>query len=61
MNYEEVVKFSQGHFMDGLVLVIGSGLASRGSMSGILPVAEPLNSRAGTLRGVDQALWSKIS
>lgn len=60
MDYDAVVRFVQGHFTDGLVLVIGSGLSSAEGIPGMLPLAEHLNSRAGTLSGVDGELWSKI-
>ena len=60
MDYDAVVRFVQGHFTDGLVLVIGSGLSSAEGIPGMLPLANHLNSRAGLLGSADEALWSKI-
>lgn len=60
MDYDAVVRFVQGHFTDGLVLVIGSGLSCAEGIPGMPALAEHLNSRAGSLGGSDAALWSQI-
>ncbi len=59
-DYDELVKFVQGHFTDGLALVIGSGLSSAEGMPGMPELAAHLSGRAGTLVADDAALWSLI-
>lgn len=60
MDYNELVKFVQGHFTDGLVLVIGSGLSCAEGIPGMPELAAHLCSRATALAGADAMLWSQI-
>lgn len=60
MDFDELVKFVQCHFTDGLAMVIGSGLSSAEGIPGMPELAEHLSSRAGTLVGDDATLWSQI-
>ena len=60
MDYDELVKFVQGHFTDGLALVIGSGLSSAEGIPGMPELAAHLCARAGALVGADATLWSLI-
>lgn len=60
MDYDALVKFVQGHFTDGLALVIGSGLSCAEGMPGMPALAAHLNGRAGSLVGTDATLWSQI-
>jgi SIR2-like domain len=59
-NYDALVKYVQGHFTDGLALVIGSGLSSAEGIPGMPEIAAHLSARAGALVGADAALWSLI-
>jgi hypothetical protein len=60
MDYDELVKFVQGHFTDGLVSVIGSGLSCAEGIPGMAELAAHLCSRAGALAGADATLWVLI-
>ncbi len=50
----------QGHFTDGLVLVIGSGLSSAEGIPGMPELATHLSARAGSLTGAEAKRWSQI-
>jgi hypothetical protein len=60
MDYDTLVKFVQGHFTDGLALVIGSGLSVAEGIPGMPELAAHLNGRAGSLGGDDAKRWSQI-
>ena len=60
MLYNDLVKFIQDHFTDGLALVIGSGLSAAEGIPGMYPLAKHLDGSASTLTGSDAALWSQI-
>jgi len=60
MVYEDVVKRIQGHFTDGLVVVVGSGLSAAEGVPGMGPLATHLDSRSGALNPNDEALWKQI-
>lgn len=60
MDYDDVVKFIQGHFTDGLVVVIGSGLSAAEGVPGMAPLADHLHSRSGSLGVDDTTLWKQI-
>lgn len=60
MDYDELVKFVQGHFTDGLALVIGSGLSAAEGIPGMPALAAHLNDRSGSLVGAAAALWLQI-
>jgi hypothetical protein len=57
---DDVIKFIQEHFTDGLVLVVGSGLSVAEGVPGMPDLANHLKSRAPSLRGADATLWAKI-
>ncbi len=61
MDYEDVAKFIQGHFTDGLVVVIGSGLSAAEGVPGMGALATHLNGRSGALGGTDTTLWTQIN
>ena len=61
MTFNDVFKLIQGHFTDGLVLVVGSGLSAAEGLPGMPALAEYLKSRASELRGSDAVVWSKIA
>lgn len=60
MDYASLVKFVQGHFTDGLVLVIGSGLSAAEGLPGMPALAAHLTNNAHTLTSSDSALWTEI-
>jgi hypothetical protein len=61
MNYDELVKFVQGHFTDGLALVVGSGLSAAEGIPGMPALAAHLSNGAGELMGADAVLWNDIN
>ncbi|MGA2584479.1 MAG: SIR2 family protein [Tepidisphaeraceae bacterium] len=61
MTFEEVIKFIQGHFTDGLVLVVGSGLSAAEGMPGMPALADHLKAFASELSGKDATLWASIA
>lgn len=60
MSYNDLVKFIQNHFTDGLALVIGSGLSAAEGIPGMGLLAKHLDSSASTLTGSDATLWTHI-
>ena len=60
MTFEDVISFVQGHFTDGLVLVVGSGLSSAEGLPGMPALADYLKASATELQGADATVWSKI-
>ena len=60
MDHDALVKFIQGHFTDGLVLVIGSGLSAAEGIPGMPALAAHLSTNAHTLGVQDAALWGSI-
>ncbi|KAF0246796.1 MAG: hypothetical protein FD180_326 [Planctomycetota bacterium] len=60
VDYDELVKFVQEHFTDGLALVIGSGLSAAEGIPGMPDLAKHLTNAAGTLKGTDATLWKRI-
>ncbi len=60
MNYDDLVKFVQEHFTDGLALVIGSGLSAAEGLPGMPALATHLSNGAGVLTGTDATLWNQI-
>lgn len=60
MLYNDLVKFIQNHFTDGLALVIGSGLSAAEGIPGMAPLAMHLDRSASTLTGSDATLWAQI-
>src|SRR5258706_3057253 len=61
MTLDSVTKFVQGHFTDGLVLVIGSGLSVAEGLPGMPALASYLKTSAAELQNGDAAIWSKIA
>lgn len=61
MTLEDLTKFVQEHFTDGLVLVVGSGLSSAEGIPGMLELAEHLKNRSSILTGGDAGLWTTIA
>jgi hypothetical protein len=60
MDYKALVSFVQGHFTDGLALVIGSGLSAAEGIPAMSALAAHLSDRATTLTGDDAKQWLKI-
>jgi hypothetical protein len=60
VDLNSAIKFIQGHFTDGLVLVIGSGLSVFEGLPGMPALANHLTASAAELRGEDAAAWSDI-
>jgi hypothetical protein len=61
MMLDEIKKHLQGHFTDGLVTVIGSGLSCAEGLPGMGELADHLCATVGTgLGAVDQAAWAEI-
>lgn len=60
MDYNKLVTFIQGHFSDGLVLVVGSGLSAAEGIPGMPALAQHLQSAASSIESADVCLWSKI-
>jgi hypothetical protein len=61
VTLNNVIKFIQGHFTDGLVLVVGSGLSTAEGLPGMPALAECLKASATELQGADADVWSKIA
>ena len=60
MLYNDLVKFIQHHFTDGLALVIGSGLSAAEGIPGMIALATHLDATSSTLIGSDPTLWAEI-
>ncbi len=60
MIYNDFVKLIQGHFTDGLVLVIGSGLSAAEGIPGMPELATHLSNQAYELKDNDLATWAKV-
>jgi len=60
VKLDEIVKFIQQHFTDGLVLVIGSGLSCAEGLPGMPQLAEHLKSSASELKDEDAKRWAQI-
>jgi len=60
VDYDALVKFVQGHFTDGLALVIGSGLSAAEGIPGMPALATHLSDGADVLTGTDATLWNQI-
>jgi len=60
-NIDNVIRFIQEHFTDGLVLVIGSGLSVAEGMPGMSDLANHLKASSSVLSGEDALLWAKIA
>lgn len=60
MDYAALVKFVQGHFTDGLVLVIGSGLSAAEGIPGMPQLAAHLSRGSSVLSGESATQWEKI-
>lgn len=60
MDFDSLVAFVQGHFTDGLCLVIGSGLSAAEGIPGMPELGAHLNKSAGELTGTDATLWNQI-
>jgi SIR2-like domain len=57
---DEIIKFIQTQFTDGLVIVIGSGLSFAEGIPGMPELTEHLVSSAKSLTGTDASLWHQI-
>lgn len=60
MIYAELLKLIQGHFTDGLVLVVGSGLSAAEGMPGMPELADHLLAEANFDSESDRDLWQKV-
>ena len=58
--YDSLVKFVQGHFTDGLTLVIGSGLSAAEGIPGMDALATHLINCESAVLKTDSTLWSQI-
>lgn len=61
MTLDDIIKFIQEHFTDGLVLVVGSGLSVAEGMPGMPKLADYLKASASELEGGDAKRWSEIA
>jgi SIR2-like domain len=61
MTFDDVIKFVQDHFTDGLVLVVGSGLSAAEGLPGMPALAAHLKANAIELKGDEAVDWSKIA
>jgi hypothetical protein len=61
VTFDDVVKFIQGYFTDGLLLVVGSGLSAAEGMPGMPALANHLETAAPTLKGADAKRWLDIA
>jgi hypothetical protein len=60
VTFEDVIKFVQGHFTDGLVLVVGSGLSAAEGMPDMPALAAHLRATASELSGEAAQQWESI-
>jgi hypothetical protein len=60
VTIDDVIKFIQGHFTDGLVLVVGSGLSAAEGVPGMPDLAQHLKNGAPTLNGADTEAWASV-
>lgn len=60
MNFEELIKFIQSHFSDGLVLVIGSGLSVAEGIPGMSGLSAHLSETSRGLSVELRAEWTKV-
>lgn len=60
MNFEELTRFVQEHFTDGLALVIGSGLSAAEGVPGMPALAAHLSAHATSLTADDAELWVQV-
>ena len=58
--YDSLVKLVQGHFTDGLTLVIGSGLSAAEGIPGMDALAAHLINCESAVPKTDSTLWSQI-
>jgi len=61
MNFEEISRFAQSHFTDGLVMIVGSGLSAAEGLSGMASLASHLQEKSDSLNDIDRVAWSPIS
>jgi hypothetical protein len=61
VEHEDLVRFVQNHFTDGLVIVVGSGLSEAEGIPGMRALAEHLLQSAVELSGEDAAAWSRVA
>jgi hypothetical protein len=60
MEYSDLVTFIQGHFTDGLVLVVGSGLSIAEGIPGMPQLAEHLVMASASLAAPELEEWQVI-
>ena len=61
MKRDDIIKFVQQHFTDGLVLIVGSGLSAAEGLPGMPQLGACLTASASELAGEDAKLWAKIA
>ena len=59
-DYDSFVRFVQGHFTDGLALVIGSGLSAAEGIPGMDALAKHLVNRESSVPTTDLVLWAQV-
>jgi hypothetical protein len=60
VEFDDAIKFVQGQFTDGLVLVVGSGLSAAEGIPGLPALAAYLQASASELSGEDARSWESI-
>jgi hypothetical protein len=60
MTLDEAIKFAQGQFTDGLVLVVGSGLSAGEGIPDMPALAAHLQASAPELSGEDARCWEPV-
>jgi hypothetical protein len=62
MDTGDIKKLLQGHFSDGLAVIVGSGLSAAEGISGMGPLAAHLLAEVGKgVTGLSDAIWTKIA
>jgi hypothetical protein len=61
VSLDDVVKFIQQHFTDGLVTVIGSGLSAAEGLPGMPDLADYLKGASLELKDDDAKRWGEIA
>jgi hypothetical protein len=60
VNYGDVITFAQGHFSDGLTIVVGSGLSAAEGVPGMGPLADYLAKSTADLPPGSAKWWSDV-
>jgi SIR2-like domain len=60
MDYDQTVSWVQGHFTDGLTLIVGSGLSAAEGMPGMPALATHLSAASHSLSEVEMQRWVQV-